>query len=179
MQAYSFRKLEVHECAIIKEIDASQYIGKAWRPVNGERVLVDIDYHDPDWPNGYETHLGNLKQTITGGGCAIGAFDPSDRCIGMVAVNRPFFGHQFHYVLLDQLFISREKRGFGIGKALLLEAAKASKSWGADKLYICAGSAEETIAFYKAIGCIEALEPQRELAESDPRDMQLEYDLGN
>ncbi|WHX49021.1 hypothetical protein QNH46_23745 [Paenibacillus woosongensis] len=42
---------------------------------------------------------------------------------------------------------------------------------------ICAGSAEETIAFYFAIGCKEAVEINKELYENDPRDFQLEFQL--
>lgn len=49
-----------------------------------------------------------------------------------------------------------------------------AKEWGADKIYICAGSAEETIAFYYAIGCSEAKEVNRALYEKDTRDIQLE-----
>lgn len=49
--------------------------------------------------------------------------------------------------------------------------------WNADKIYICAGSAEETIAFYHAIGCKEAEEINKELYESDTRDFQLEFSL--
>ncbi|MNH46337.1 hypothetical protein D3C74_200580 [compost metagenome] len=49
--------------------------------------------------------------------------------------------------------------------------------WNADKIYICAGSAEETVAFYFAIGCIEAVEINEIYYENDPRDLQLEYIL--
>jgi len=52
-----------------------------------------------------------------------------------------------------------------------------SKEWNSDKIYICEGSAEETIAFYFAIGCKESEEINKELYESDTRDFQLEFSL--
>ncbi len=40
-----------------------------------------------------------------------------------------------------------------------------AKKLGAEKIYICAGSAEETIAFYFSRGCTEAIEINKELYE--------------
>ena len=173
----TYRQLSVNECERMKEMDASQYVGKAWREVDGERVLVEINYQDPDWPNGYEHHFRRLKETIVQGGSAIGAFDQNDRLIGFATVNREFFGEQFNYVLLDQLFITLEHRNKGIGKKLFFRSAYAAEEWQADKLFICAGSAEETVAFYFTIGCKEAVEIQKKFTEEDPRDFQLEYAL--
>lgn len=173
----TFRQLSVEECGRIKEMDASQYVGKAWREVDGKRQLVEINYQDPDWPNGYEHHFSHLKHTISQGGSAIGAFDTNDRLIGFATVNREFFGENFNYVLLDQLFITLEHRNKGIGKKLFFLSAKQAKEWNAEKLFICAGSAEETVAFYFAIGCKEAEEIQKEFYEDDPRDFQLEFSL--
>lgn len=179
MESFNFRNLDYKEIERIKEINASQYIGRAWRQVDGKRQLVKINYQDPDWPNGYENHLNNFKKTLEEGGSAIGAFDTDGKLLGFSTVNRTFFGEKHKYVLLDQLFITLEKRNCGIGKKLFMLSAKSSKEWKADKIYICAGSAEETIAFYKKIGCIETEELQQDLYESDPRDLHLEFDLKN
>ncbi|MDF2545962.1 MAG: putative acetyltransferase [Anaerosolibacter sp.] len=172
-----YRQLTLEECERINEMNPSQYIGKAWREVDGKRQLVEINYHDTDWPNGYEHHLTHLKRTILDGGSAIGVFDSKDKLLGFATVDRAFFGNKFNYVLLDQLFITLEHRNKGIGKKLFMLSAKAAKAWDTDKLYICAGSAEETVAFYFAIGCKEAEEIKKELYESDPRDFQLEFPL--
>ncbi|GAM12808.1 GNAT family N-acetyltransferase [Mesobacillus selenatarsenatis] len=177
MTDLTFRQLSVDECELMKDMDASQYIGKAWREVDGKRQLVEINYQDPDWPNGYEHHFNNLKQTIRQGGSAIGAFGQDGRLIGLATVNRGFFGENLNYVLLDQLFITLEHRNKGIGKKLFFLSAKQAKEWKADKLFICAGSAEETVAFYFGIGCKVAEEIQQEFYESDPRDFQLEFSL--
>ena len=177
MENITYRKLTVEECERIKEMNPSQYIARAWRELDGKRQLVEINYQDADWPEGYENHYNNLKDTILNGGSAIGAFDSNSKLLGFATINRGFFGEKYHYVLLDQLYITLEYRGKGIGKKLFELSAEAARKWNADKIYICAGSAEETIAFYFAIGCKEAVEVNKEMVESDPRDYQLEYVL--
>jgi GNAT superfamily N-acetyltransferase len=177
MSSIIYKKLAVEQCQCINEMNPSQYIGKAWREVVGKRQLVEINYHDLDWPNGYEHHFSNLKETILNGGSAIGAFDSNNKLLGFTTINREFFGEMYNYVLLDQLFITLEYRNKGIGKKLFMLSVNAAKEWNADKIYICAGSAEETIAFYFAIGCKEAEEINKDLYESDIRDFQLEFSL--
>lgn len=60
----TLKKMSLEQCTQIAQMDASQYIGRAWREVEGVRTLVTIDYLDPTWPNGYETHLSNLIDTV-------------------------------------------------------------------------------------------------------------------
>lgn len=172
-----YRKLEIEDCELINDMNPSQFIKRAWREVDGKRILVDINYQDNDWAGGYEHHFNNLKATVLSDGEAIGAFDESNKLIGFATINRKFFGENYNYVLLDQLFISLEHRNKGIGKNLFLKIAEVAREWKADKIYICAGSAEETIAFYFAMGCKEAVEINKELYENDPRDFQLEFPL--
>lgn len=172
----TYRDLEIKECERIREVDASQYIERAWREMDGQRQLVEIRYLDRDFPNGYAQHLQRLTNTLQEGGVAMGAFH-ENRLVGFCSVERAFWGARHKHLLLDQLFVSRELRGSGIGGALFLKAAQAAKRRGAEKLYICAGSAEETIAFYHAMGCVEASEVNQELYQEDPRDLQLEFDL--
>ena len=92
-------------------------------------------------------------------------------------MNRELFGNKYKYVLLAQLFISLPYRQKGIEKKLFSYCVIKAKSWKADKLYICAGSVEDTIAFYNSLGCERAMEINLELYESDPRDVQLEFEL--
>lgn len=171
-----YRCLRKAECERIREIDASQYIDLAWRMTDGERALVPIRYMDADYPEGFAAHLARVRGTMEGGGAVIGAFD-AERLVGFAAVNRALFGVQYRYALLDQLFVTRPLRGMGIGGSLFLRAAGRAARWGAEKLYICAGSAEKTVAFYRAMGCVDALEVDSTLAASDPRDLQLEYTM--
>lgn len=177
MENIIYRKLTLEECERINEMNPSQYIGKAWREVNGKRQLVEINYQDLDWANGYEHHYSNLKKAILNKGVAFGAFKSDGRLLGFSTINPDFFGEKFNYVLLDQLFISLEYRNKGIGKKLFMLCADVAREWNSDKIYICAGSAEETIAFYFAIGCNEAVEINKDLYESDPNHYQLEFSI--
>jgi GNAT superfamily N-acetyltransferase len=175
----TYRKMTLTECDKINEMDAAQYIGRAWREVEGARKLIDIDYLDPTWPNGYDVHYNNLKSTISSEGEAVGAYDEADRLKGFVTVNRMTFGKSESYALLDQLFVSLESRGQGIGKRLFLAAVEIAKRFDVGYLFICAGSAEETIAFYRSLGCIDAPERHNDYYESDPRDLQMVYSVNS
>jgi len=173
-----YRQLAPHECERIKEIDPSTFVKRAWRKVNGVKQWIDLNWQDNDFPEGYQNHLAALKETFKDGGFALGAFD-GERLIGFCSVNREIFGSHYKYVLLDQIFISAEYKRKGIGKRLFLMSTEQAKLWGADKFYICAGSSEDTLAFYNSLGCVEAVEINQGLYEADENDVQLEYDLAS
>lgn len=172
-----YRILSINECDRISEIDPSQWIEKAWRDVDGHLELVSINYMENDWPDGYETYRDKLKSTIISGGVAFGAFNENGSLVGFATINHDFFGEISRYLLLDSMFVSRPYRGTGLGKKLFKHCANKAYEWGADKLYMCAGSSEDTIAFYKSIGCVNAEEINQILFDQDHRDIQLEYDL--
>lgn len=177
MSKIVFRDLLVEECDRISEIDPSQWIEKVWRNIDGEYQLITINYMEESWPDDYEKYRDNLKETIKAGGAAIGAFDDQQKLVGFVTLNNEFFGQTAKYLLLDSMFVSRQQRNLGIGKKLFQMCAIKAREWGADKLYLCAASSEDTIAFYHALGCVAAKEINQELFESDQRDIQLEYEL--
>jgi GNAT superfamily N-acetyltransferase len=176
MKNITYKIVKINEIHKISNIDASQYIKRAWRIINGKRQLIDINYQSDGFPNEVDHHIKALEKTIQNDGLVLGAYD-IENLIGFVSLESQFFGSQFNYVLLDQMFISKSYRNQGIGKKLMSACINQAKKWGADKIYICAGSAEDTIAFYKKLGCEEAKEINQELYESDIRDIQLEYDL--
>ena len=171
-----YRQLEAYECERMKEINPSRFIKRAWRTVNGVKQWIDLNWQDDNYPDGYENHFIALKATFESGGFAIGAFD-GERLIGFCSVNREVFGSLNKYVLLDQIFVSNEYQGHGIGKKLFYLSAEMAKQWGVDKLYICAGSSEDTLAFYNSLGCVDAKEINQQLCEGDENDMQIEYNL--
>jgi GNAT superfamily N-acetyltransferase len=178
MEKVSYRRLTESDVERMREIDASQYIGRAWREVDGARHLVTIDYEDPDWPNGYDHHYSGLRRTIREGGIAFGAFachDGVDKLVGIATMERMRGEGKEGEALLDQLFISRDYRSRGIGKELFNHCLATAREWGVERIRIYAGSAEETIAFYFARGCREAAVIDREAEGYDPRDFPLEF----
>ena len=63
--------------------------------------------------------------------------------------------------------------GWGIGRKLFDEGKKEARKAGAEALYISACSSEETIVFYKAMGAELTDCPIKEIAESEPYDLQM------
>jgi len=171
-----YRQLTIDECCLLVDIDRSEYIERVWRFVNGEWMLKQIDYRESDWPGGVESYIQALRVTLESGGAVMGAFK-DDRLVGVASLNREIFGNTAKYVLLDNMFVSRESRGQGIGKHLTQMCSERARQWGAEKLYACAASSESTIAFYRGLGFVNAVEINQSLYKLDPRDVQLEYDL--
>ena len=172
----SYRELASHEAERIGELVISNFIKRAWRNVNGVMQWVEINWWDKNLPDGYENHLAALKEVFEEGGFVVGAFD-GEKLIGFCCIYREIFGDLYKYVLLDQLFISTEYQRKGIGKKLFFMCVEQAKIRGADKFYICSGSAEETLAFYIALGCEEVKEINPEINEECENDIQLEYDF--
>ena len=65
----------------------------------------------------------------------------------------------------------------GMGRMLFEHAARWARMDGAKKLYISSHSAQETQAFYAAMGCVDTLWPSPEHVALEPFDCQLEYTL--
>lgn len=172
---FDYRVLSLKECSRIQEIDPSQWIERAWRKVEGEYQLVTINYMEEGWPDGYEVYKSALIETINSEGVAFGVFNHEENLIGYASLNHDFFGEYTKYVQLDSIFISKPYRGLGFGKELINRCINVARTWGADKLYACAASAEDTIAFYKSMGWVDAIEINQVLLEKDERDIQLEY----
>jgi len=106
----------------------------------------------------------------------LGAFD-NRQLKGFASVEPALLGHHQEYLDLNNLHVSQDCRGKGIGKALFRLAQGWAKEHGAKKLYISAHSAVESQAFYRAMGCVDALEVQQAHAAREPFDCQLECDV--
>lgn len=171
-----YRRMKLEEAERIKEIDATCYIKNVWRNIDGKLTLVEINWTDYELPNGLDWHLEHFKKTIESGGSCFGCFD-NGVLVAYGTLDANIFGTKSNYVLLDQLFVSKDYRNRSIGKQLVSMCAEQAKLLGANKLYICAGSSEDTLAFYRKLGCKEADEINQELYEEDPNDIQLEYQL--
>ncbi len=171
-----YREMNINEAERIAEIDATNFIKNVWRMngESGEYELVEINWTDHELPNGFAWHFQHYKDTLEHGGKAFGCFE-GDILVGYTTLEGNIFGQKEKYVLLDQLFVSEKYRNKGIGKELFSLCAKQAVLIGAEKIYLCAGSSENTIAFYRKLGCTAAIEVNQKLLEEDPRDIQLEY----
>jgi N-acetylglutamate synthase-like GNAT family acetyltransferase len=117
-----------------------------------------------------------LQITIKTGGTVFGAFC-NNVLVGFASVENQFFGSHKEYLQLSSIHVSYENRAMGIGKKILSLVCNKAKEMGAQKLYISAHSSQESQAFYKAMGCVEAMEYNAILVAEEPCDCQLEYSL--
>jgi len=91
----NYRVLIIDDCEQIKDMNPSQYIERAWREVDGKRQLININYQDNAWPNGYEHHFTNLKETILNDAYAVGAFDEINNGFRVILKKSIQHGGQF------------------------------------------------------------------------------------
>lgn len=153
-----------------------QQVKECWRDVDGEWKLLPIAFEE-NWSVEQCRKVAadvavHMKQDQT----AIGAYD-GRLLIGFITVSHNLFGSTAKYVELVCFQVSEPYRGNGIGKALFSLACEEARRLGADKLYISSHSSRESQAAYKAMGCVHAKEINRKLAEEEPCDVQLEYEL--
>lgn len=161
---------------LFRQFNRFQPVTKCWRKEEGRWVIRDIAFIEQWSDDDYAHLLDSLRHTLSRGGWIGGAFE-DDRLIGFASVEGVFFGEQGEYLQLSNLHVSFESRRKGTGKALWKEAASWARRAGAGKLYISAHSAVESQAFYRMMGCTEAVWVHPDLAEAEPCDCQLEYDL--
>ncbi len=159
MTQYRILQEEEIDRDLFREFIRRQNVTKCWRKEEGAWVIKDAPFVD-DWTEeDYQILVSCLKNTAATGGFVYGAF-----CGGVLKG-------------LSSIQISEDVRGQGIGKRLFLAAKDWAREKGAGKLYISAHSAVESQAFYRAMGCVEALEYQQAHVEKEPFDCQLECRL--
>ncbi len=150
-----------------------QVVTKCWRREKGEWVIREDPFID-DWTEAdYRTLISCLKNTVSTGGVVYGAFI-AGTLKGFASVEPDFMGKEGQYLDLSSIHVSEDARGTGIGRALFLMAKEWARARGAKKLYISAHSAVETQAFYRSMGCVEALEYDRRHVDREPFDCQME-----
>ena len=171
-----YRKLQIDEInrKLFDKFKRYQKVTKCWRKINDEWIIKDISFIDQWSEDNYNELIKCLKKTLDTGGIVYGAF-LENSLKGFVSVENGFIGKNKEYSDLSSIHVSEDMRGHGIGKKLFQIAAEWAKSKGAKKLYISAHSAVESQAFYKSLGCQEALEYNKEHVEKEPYDCQLEY----
>ena len=170
---YRILKEDEVNLALFDAFDRKQEVTRCWRKLGGEWVVKDVPFVD-DWSSEkYREQVRYLRELIHSGGYAVGAFC-GGKLKGFASVEPVPFGVHAAYLNLSNLHVSRERRRQGIGAGLFVLAKEWAREQHADKLYISAHSSVESQAFYRAMGCVEAVEVNRELAEEEPFDCQME-----
>ncbi|MGH4121414.1 MAG: GNAT family N-acetyltransferase [Clostridium sp.] len=178
MESISYKELKKTEIDVplFTGFNRYQEVKKCWRKESGEWILKEISFIEQWGPDKYESLVKYLCNTIRTGGTVFGAFH-NNVLVGFASVESQLFGLQKEYVELSYIHTSYESRGMAIGKNLFALVCKKAKEIGAKKLYISGHSSQESQAFYKAMGCVEAEEYNSKLFAKEPCDCQLEYSL--
>ena len=153
--------------------DRTQVVTKCWRKIDGEWLIKDVPFIDNWSEEEYQEGVQYLKSLIESKGYVIGAFY-NGQLKGFASVEPVIFGTSAKYMDLSNIHVSQDMRRNGIGNELFILAKKWEKEQHAEKLYISAHSAIESQAFYKSMGCVEAVEYNKQLVEKEPCDCQLE-----
>ena len=179
METISYQELTKNDIglSLFSDFDRYQEVKKCWRKEQKEWVLKDIPFIEHWGPEEYRFLVKCLKNTIETGGTVFGAFKDKT-LVGFASLENQFFGPKKEYLQLSSIHISNGNRGRGIGKKLFILICEKAKKIGTRKLYISAHSSQETQAFYKAMGCVEAIEYNESLVANAPYDCQLEYICG-
>ena len=143
-----------------------QDVKKVYRKQNGEYILVDCVYTE-DWD--MEKRRSVAKDISSDDYITYLAIE-NNEVVGFIGLKKYLVES---YMILDMMQVSASYRGRGIGRKLFDEGKKEARKAGAEALYISACSSEETIVFYKAMGAELADCPIKEIAESEPYDLQM------
>lgn len=178
MGTITFLKLtneNFHENSL-DEFIRHQEVKECWRKVNNEFILTENHYVE-DWDIDKCREIAKtIENGIADEGFAYGAFF-ENKVVGYIYLSKHFFGSHNQYIELQLFHVSEPFRSKGIGKELFKLACDEAKRIGAKKIYISAHSSKESQAAYRRLGCIDAVEINKEIAENEPFDIQMEYQL--
>ncbi len=153
-----------------------QRVRECWRKQGGSYVLTPQNYTEEwDLPARREK-AHKILAALKEGGRALLA-EKNGTIVGFALLAGGLFGKSCRYADLAEFYVSEPLRGQGIGGRLFLGIAEEARKAGAQKLYISAHSAKESIAAYEKYGCATAEEPDAAHTEKEPFDLQLEYPL--
>jgi predicted N-acetyltransferase YhbS len=162
--------------SLLDDFERRQEVKRCWRTIDGQMQLMDVPFVD-DWDQAQRQEvIIALRETMRQDGLVFGAF-LNGALKGFVSVSPVAFGSEGQYLDLPMLHVSAEMRGCGIGKALLQRAKTWARRRGASKIYLSAHSSEESQAFYRAAGAVEAEEIDPIHAANEPFDCQMELPL--
>lgn len=160
----------------LDEFIRHQEVKKSWRKINDVFILVKNEFTE-DWSLEKRREVAwEILNGISAGGVGFGAFCDG-RVVGYILLSNRLFGSNYQYMEIKLFHVSKPFRRRGIGRELFKLICAEAKEAGAKKLYISAHPSEESQLAYRSLGCIDAMEIDKEIAENEPYDIQMEYQL--
>jgi predicted N-acetyltransferase YhbS len=173
----SGRQLFREEIEKVWAIDRSEVVDNIYCFENGTLVLKPDHYDINGWPPGEaEKYSPHLVECFDKGGWFYGLFD-GGLIIGVVILEARFIGQSKDRLQLKFLHVSKAYRGQGLGKQLFELAKTEAHMRGAKRIYISATPSENTINFYRRLGCVLTQELDPELFALEPEDLHLECEI--
>jgi predicted N-acetyltransferase YhbS len=167
------RPLERDEVETVWSIDRREVIENIYYLEDGELVLREEHYDMQDWPPGEaEQYTPILLDCFDRGGAFYGAFEDGE-LVGVVVLESKFIGKDEDKLQLVFLQVSRDFRGNGLGRTLVEKAVKRARELDAKALYVSATPSENTINFYRRMGCVVTADVDPELFALEPEDIHM------
>jgi len=156
-------------------IDRGEVIDNVYHLTEGQLVLQPEHWDMQGWPPGEpEMYMPILQSCFERGGAFYGVFEGSE-LVGVAVLESRFIGQNRDQLQLKFLHVSRTYRGQGWGRMLFEKAVSTARSAGARSLYVSATPSQNTVDFYRHLGCVLAAEVDPELFALEPEDIHLEY----
>lgn len=162
---------------LLRDFDRTQHVERIWRQKNGAWRLMGENFVQ-DWSKEKKRRIPRgWKRDLRRGAGVIYIAREGRRLAGFVEIGTGRVGSAGQGVQLKYIMCSRAYRGIGLGGRLFTLACDEARQLGASTLYVSAFPAEDTISFYRHMGCADAGEVIPALVAAEPLDMQLEYRL--
>ena len=169
MNEYIFKEIYVEDLKqdLLNTFNRFQPVKRSWTNIDGEWKLIENPF-DYDWDiERKHRTVRELLEIKHSGGIIYGVFD-KDAIIAFSSVGPNFIeDYMAGYISIGFIHVSCEYRNKGIGKKLFAMMTEKARDFGAKKIYICIMPAEESYAFYKSVGCVDAVVIHEPSAEYD------------
>lgn len=153
----------------------SQRITRKWVKIAGQWTFTGAD-DLREWDTDKRAWIAEyMHEQMSRGGAVVGAWC-GDTLIGFCCVDGILRGTKSRYANLTMLFVDEDWHRCKIGKHLFAAVCDHARGLGASKLFISAIPALETVAFYQAMGCTDAMEIITDFVDTE-NDRYMEYPL--
>lgn len=171
------RELRRDEVERVWEIDRREVINNIYYYEDGALVLRPEHYDMSGWPPGEaEKYTPILLECYDRGGWFCGLFDDT-KLVGVAILENRWIGKEGDTLQLKFLHVSSAYRKQGLGRRLFEFSLDKAQAMGASRMYISATPSENTVNFYRNLGCVVTQEPDPELFELEPEDIHLECEV--
>lgn len=142
-----------------------------------KKLQIKDEYYIDEWDDDQKKRIVQILEYYLDLDGVVIAVEEKNMLLGFAALNGKKMGRQMEYLNLGFIHVTKIHRGQGLGKKLFEAICQEARNKGAQKLYIGANPAIDTIKFYQSVGCELATEIIKEIYDHEPLDLQLEYKL--